>query len=371
MEPYRSAFVAKCLQDQLIQVEPIEQTELMMSQNPGMRLCGTPELIGETLQLAVLASGLSMVWADAGSAVKERGLAHMKLSGLDKIGVIHLIGEYPAEIASQEESRWVGYQGLGDLWKLEQEEIDALSPIILTQLEARGKAMHRSLFELLRARRLKEDRAIPFILSTVPDHLRKQADIILKLEPHLDYLYDFPIFMTLQELRLTTATAVKEGARIAGAAPCSVDDEEAKMMGREASQLWGLVVEELIDEKIVFPIPSEIRDVIEMRNRSEISDFRSFLIPFIESLLAGDENTAISLRRDLKSCVKAFRRFPVTKRLGKWTGYASLGVGAVEAATGLLGLSMGTGVVAFGLEALAKKWKSKSSWLWLANTGSN
>lgn len=61
----------------------------------------------------------------------------------------------------------------------------------------------------------------------------------------------------------------------------------------------------------------------------------------------------------------------MTKRLGKWTGYASLGVGAVEAATGLLGLSMGTGVVAFGLEALAKKWKSKSSWLWLANTGSN
>lgn len=363
MEPYRSAFVAQCVKESLIDTVPPDAASL----SSAISKCGTPNLRNDVLQLAVLASDISMVWAEVGSVPKERGLPYMRLSGIENLGVVKLIGEYPPEIATIEKTRWKNLCNYDELWKLEKEEIDTFSSLILSQMEARGKPVHWSLFRLLRAVRLGEIKAIPIILSAIPSHLTNEAKGILSIEPNLLHEYELPIIMTLQELRLTTATAIKDGARIAGA---SLERTNQGIdAARTSNQMYGLVLEELIGENITFPIPSSIRDVIVLRNRSEIDDFRSFLNPFLDAVIAGDEQSFLHLRKSIRDCVKAFKRFPMTRRLASWTGYASLGLGAIEAATGLSGVSIGTGVVAIGLERLANKWKNQSSWLYLTNTG--
>ena len=362
MEPFRSAFVARCVKESLIQVVPPE----FAAESPAIKKCGNPKLMREVLQLGVLASDVSMVWTEGGSVPKERGLPYMKVSGLENLGVVDLIGDYPPEIAATEKERWKNLGNLDELWKLEREEIDTFSPLILSQMEERGKPIHWALFRLLRAVRLGEDRAIPVILSAVPQYLSREAKSILDIEPRLMHEYELPIFMTLQELRLTTATAIKNGSRIAGAA--LEEKSQVDHVAKSSNQIWGLVVEELIGDHIEFPVPESIRDVIDLRNRSEIVDFRNFLNPFLDAVLAGNEKAAVRLRKSIRSCIKAFKRLPKTQRLARWTGYASLAVGAVEAATGLIGVSIGTGIVSIGLEKLAKKWKTQSSWLYLANT---
>lgn len=361
MEPYRSAFIAESIKESLIEVIPAEAASVCQ----GVKTCGTPKLISETLQLAILASDISMVWTEVGSTPKEQGMPYMKVSGLEHLGVIDLIGDYPTEIALKEKTRWKDLANLNELWSFEKEEIDAFSSIILSQMEKRGKPIHWSLYRLLRAVRLGEDKAIPIILSAVPQYLTKEAKVILELKPRIMHEFELPIIMTLQELRLTLETAYKKGSKIAGTSFERIQQQNLPI--NQIDHIWGIVVEELVGESIQFPIPNSIKDVINLRNKNEIVDFRSFLNPFVDSVLNSDEESYKRLRRNIKQCIKAFRRFPNTKKLARWTGYASVGIGVIEAAVGFTGVSIGTGLISYGLENLAEKWKNKSSWIYLAN----
>lgn len=363
LEPYRTAFVARCVREGLIEVVPKE----VEAESAGLALCGSDELVNDALQLAVLASDVSMVWTDGGSVALARGLPHMKASGIEHLGVLDLVAKYPDDIAEQQKTRWQSLSNVDDLWQLERDEIDSLSPLILSQMEARGKGLHWSLFRLLRALRLGEDRAVPVILSAVPPQLQRAAESILQIKPRLMHEIELPFIMTLQELRLTAATAGRRDARMAGAAP--LVDGPRPDLATSGSQLWGLVVEELLGEQIQFPVPRSIRDVIVLRSRSEVADFRAFLIPFLDAVLTGQEDAARSLRASVKDCVKAFRRFPLTQRLARWTSYAGLAADVVEAVSGWVGIGIGTGLVGLGLEGLARKWKDQSSWVYMGTSG--
>lgn len=360
LEPYRSALIARCVRESLIAVVPPDAEVA----SAAIRTCGTPTLIDETLQLLVLSSQASMVFTDVGSVPQERGMPHMKLSGLENLGIVDVVRDYPSDIAEAEKARWRDLRDLNELWKLEIDEIDALSPLILAQLEARGKPIHWSLFRLLRAVRLGEHSAVSVIASVIPVNLREAASSILRLQPRLMHEFDLPILMTLQQLRLTTSVARRDGSRIAGA---GVDPAlKVENVANATRAVWGLVVEELIGEEINFPVPASLRDVISLRSQQEIVDFREFLVPFLDSVLAGQATAMLDLRKNIRSCVKAFKRFPRTQRLARWVAYASLTAGGVEAATGLIGISIGTSLLALGLEALAKQWATQSSWLYLA-----
>ena len=361
MEPYRSAFIAESIKESLIEVIPAEA----VSESQGVKKCGTPKLISEALQLAILASDISMVWTEVGSTPKEQGMPYMKVSGIEHLGVINLIGEYPPEIAQKEKTRWKDLANLNELWTFEKEEIDAFSSVILSQLEKRGKPIHWSLYRLLRAVRLGENKAIPIILSSVPHSLAKEAKVILDLEPRIMHEFELPIIMTLQELMLTMETAYKNGAKIAGTSFERIQQQNLAI--NQIDHIWGIVVEELVGESIHFPVPTSIQDVIKLRNKDEIVDFRNFLNPFVDSVLNTDEESFKRLRKNIKQCIKAFRKFPKTKKLARWTGYASVGIGVIEAAAGFTGVSIGTGLISYGLENLAKKWKNQSSWIYLAN----
>lgn len=362
LEPYRSAIVARSLQEGLIECVPPSA----VAESMAVAKCGTAELISEALQLAVLASHVSMVWTEVGSVAKERGLSHMKLSGLQTIGVVDLIAEYPQDVATIELHKWDGLTNLNELWSLERDEIDAFAPLILAQLDARGKPVHWSLFRLLRALRLGEDRAVPVILTAVPPPLRQVAKSMLRIEPRKIHEIELPIIMELQSLRLTNATALKNGARIAGAAPVSEGREPA--ITGVVGNVWGLVVEELIGEELEFPVPASMHEALVLRNRIEIAEFRDFLMPFLDSVLRGDAGTVQSLRKEIKRSVKAFRRFPITQRIARWTTYAGLTADAIEAITGLMGVGLGIGIVGLGLDGLAKHWMEHGSWVYLAKS---
>lgn len=362
MEPYRSAFVSRCISESLIAVKANGYGQVG-DISDAVTTCGTPELIADALQLAVLAEDLSMVWTKAGSKALEQGLPHMEASGIENLDVIKLVDKYPEEVENEIRSRLQDVRSLNDYWKTEISEIDSFAPLILSQTKARGKPLHWSLFRLLRACRLENYRAVPLIMTVVPPELRSVASTIQAIEPRGMHPLEYPLLSTYQELRLTAATAELESAKIAGASPIVTGCE----VGEASSELWGLVVEQLAGEGIEFPVPQSIVDVVKLRAKPEIIDFRSFLMAFLDAVLQGNEEGAEDLRRGIRSCLKAFRRYPLTKRLASWTSYASFAAGVVGGLHPVLtASSIGGAVVSYGCSALADKWRQQSSWLWLS-----
>lgn len=368
MEPYRSAFIARCAQESLIVSEPPGT----LSSSDAIRTCGTPELIRDALQLAVLADDISFVWTEPTGTAKD--LPHLKLAGLEHLGVVTLVGGYPPEVADFEKRRWADAESLNDLWTIERDELDAYSSVILDQLQARGKPIHWSLYRLLRAARLGEHQAIPLILTAVPSHLSVAGNSILTVGPRTLHEYDLPILSSLQEIRMALAAAASSNSRVAGA-PLTDRNENSVGLASGGARIWAMVVEELVGQEIHFPVPTGVADVLKLRARTEIVDFRRLVVPFLESIARGDEEAVRRLHREIRQSVAALKRVPGTSRLARWAAYASLAAGVAEAVLaaldiGVVGPSLGEGLLAVGLDRLAERWKTESRWIYLARAGS-
>jgi len=359
LEPYRSAFVSKCVKESLIRSVPEDAYE----HSPAFLKCGNEQFISETLQIATLASDLSMVWAKAGEKPVEKGMPYMELSGLENIGVIKLIDNFDKEDFENKSIKWKNLKNLDELWALEEKEIEIYSKIIFEQLAARGKPIDYTLYRLLRASRLHQYNDVELIKTTIPNELREVADDILRIEPRLMHAFELPIFMTLEEIRLTLSTAEKNNFKVIGT---TLTDDVKFESANKIKTIWAIIVEELLKEEIHFPVPSSLAEVVSLRSRNEIKDFRTYFNQLLDNLVLGNATEFGYIQGKIKDSIKSLKKFPRTKKLAKISTFVALGAGVIEALTGIIGPSIGIGVFAVGLEGIAKKWESNSSWIYLS-----
>jgi len=358
LEPYRSAIIAQAIKEGFIRCVPEEAA----SQSNALRATGTPELISQTLQLAVLHDDISIVWSEVDNKKRweELRIAYMTDSGLQNLGALKLL-PHPDQPGWQDAG-----DNVRDWWALEKDSTDAYKELILSQLEARGRHIHWAIFRLLRAVRLGEEHAVPLIASVIPPQYERLAQSIIE-NPSQVIDLDFSIMATLDELKAAFSLAETSQCKVGGAALEAEREMGSTGLGRSASQIWAIVVDKLVEEEIHFPTPERLSDVLSLRESKEIIDFRNLLFPFIDSFTDGDFELIQKLRKEVASAAKAFRRFPKIRKLGSYVGYASIGIGVIEAVTGLVGPSIGAGLITLGLEGLAKRWEKRGSWLYLSN----
>ncbi|MBN2575238.1 MAG: hypothetical protein JXP73_11805 [Deltaproteobacteria bacterium] len=355
LEPYRSAFISRCVAEQFIEWVPPEAGD----HSPALKKCGNPETVADTLQLAVLASEISMVFTDPGEKARRRGLPYMKLAGIQNLDVVRILQGYPEAVVAAKRRT---FANIGEFWTRYGHDVDSMAPLLLAQMEARGRGFPTVLFDLLKGVRRGDKAALAGLRDAVPRELASDAEIILQLTPETAHEIEPAIVATSHEIGVAEAWAAQDGTQLAGARPLTTPPSVPA--GTGVRQLWGLVVQELIKEEIAFPVPERIADVLKLRNRAEVVDFRSFLIPFLDAVFAGDPQSVQRLQKDLKKCVRALRRAAYVRRIAPWMHYGSVPfLHAEHPAFKALGLALHLpGPLA---EKLAHRWEKAGSWFYL------
>lgn len=339
----------------LIHVSPKEATSQMHTLNM------PPDISTSALQLMVLFDDVSIVWSDIAKEAVEKGVPNVKASGLRSAGIVDLVMyESPGIFESSDWTR-------SELWESEKDEISVYEPLILAQLEATNQSIPYVLFKLLEAYRTqKSQKTIDLYANSVPRHLHKYAEMILQDDPLAFAQFDIPIFARLGEIRFAHKLASQDGRKLAASVKPGEKDYSNGIIGDTGERIFQLVVEELLQEKLYFPIPEKLADVGKLRNLPEITDFRQFLLPWFQELINGATNEEKRLRKEVKKCVAAFRRAPIAGRIANIIGCGSIVLGIVEASTGAIGPSIATGLISIGCSRLAKRWKKLGGWVSIA-----
>lgn len=351
LEPYRSGLLTAAYKEGLIHVSPKEAA----SQMPTLNM--PPDISTSALQLMVLFDDVSIVWSDTAKEVAEKGAPNVKASGLRSAGIADLVMyESPGIFES---SDWTP----SELWESEKDEISVYEPLILAQLEATNQSIPYVLFKLLEAHRTqKSQKIIDSYANSVPRHLHKYAEMILQDDPLALGEFDFPIFIRLWEIRFAHKLASQDGRKLAASVKPREKDYANDIIGDAGERIFQLVVQELLQEKLYFPIPEKLSDVGKLRNLPEITDFRQFLLPWFQELMNGATNEEERLRKEVKKCVAAFRRAPAAGRIFNIIGWYSLPLGIAEALAGIIGPGIATGLISFGCGRLAERWKKLGGW---------
>jgi hypothetical protein len=356
IEPYRSALILQAVDDGLMRSVPPDGPVIMR-----LRTAIKPETIDEALRLAVLCDSLGMVWVDP-RRVPPDHRPDVLSCGLESTGIVQFI-DLPDEMVHRGE----GVHDIAEIWRREQDLIDAYERILLAQMHAKGIALHWSLLRLLRAARLEDQTAIRLIEPCVRPQDQPFARAVVRGVS--DIRVDMTVVSVVHELKLALDFAESKGAKLAGAAPDSIEFPDPKKPIESALQLWRLCIDVLLGEGIDFPTPASLTDVLSLRGSPEVREFRNLLLPFVTALAQGSLDALPRLRREILAAARAFKRFPRIRRFGAYSTYCSLALGVAEGILGVFGPSIALGVVSLGAERLARSWEAKGRWLYMTKQG--
>lgn len=354
LEPYRSGLLTAAYKEGLIHVSPKEAASQMPTLNMPL------DISTSALQLMVLFDDVSIVWCDTAKGSREKDIPNVEASGLGSSGIADLVIYESSEIWQSSDWSWA------KVWESEKDEISVYEPLILAQLEATNQSIPYVLFKLLEAHRTKKSRKIvDLCANSVPQHLREYAKMILEDHP-LAVRFDIPIFARLGEIRFAHKLVSQDGRKLAASVQPGEEGYSNEVVGNAGERVFQVVVEELLQEKLHFPIPKRLSDVSKLRNSPEITDFRQFLLPWLQELVNGTTNKEERLRKEVKKCVAAFRRAPIAGRILNIVGWCSLPLGIVEMLIGAMGPGIVTSAISFGCGRLAKRWKKLGGWVSIA-----
>lgn len=365
LEPYRSALMVLALNEGLMRGVNAEVRDI----SAAYKAANSKELLQETMQLMVLGEEVSMLWTHVANEEdhNESGYEYVETSGLESLDILRIIGTESLEFR---DNGWPSGTDFPAIWRARREFIDAHYPIALEQLSSRGKPFSLGVFRLLRAFRLGETSVIPLIYSTLSDQDKENANLILSGDPVSELVFDLPIMGTFRHLSVGLADHKNNECKLVGlpfAELLSSEKNNARhIRGSKSAEVWALVVETLLERDLTFPLPESLKDVNNLRHAPEISSFRRFLAPWIVSIVSGDFSDYEVLKQEIQSCLKAFERYPNTRRVGNFIGYTSLAGSVVEAAFGVIGPSLVGGLVGIGMTQLANDWEKRSGWLYLS-----
>lgn len=138
---------------------------------------------------------------------------------------------------------------------------------------------------------------------------------------------------------------------------------------KEDSLLSQLKGEELIAAVGVFlkeidswPEINDFNDLLRLRKKKHIADFRTLLTQWINALTSGNIKEEHRIRKEIRAANNAMRNISKCSSIGKWLTYASVPLCFVEQPYGLL-LGGAATVTSFGVQAISDWNKNKHKWL--------
>lgn len=357
VEPYRSALVARAFDEGLMTLthpgQGIEKESATLNSGSNERVQRA------VLQALILFEDVTVLWRELTENDLEIGKTGFIGKAVGELGIVRYVDMPWREYG--------GAQSIFDIWRIEQQDMDDLWPIVTDQLALRGKDFHYGLLRLVRAHRLGDSAAIPLILSVIPSSLKSEIDLILSNDNFAAHKYDLPLLTSLHDVRSALSISSKNGGRVLGnpVATDQIVNETIKDV-EAASEVVQIVVDTLLRERIPFPQPRSLADVVSLRARPELNDFRQTFFPWIDAIKMGDESRQKQLRREVINISKYFKRLPHIEKFIKITEYVGIPLGILESALGLIGVGATTGLVSIGLGQLAKRLKNKTSWMSLS-----
>jgi len=118
----------------------------------------------------------------------------------------------------------------------------------------------------------------------------------------------------------------------------------------------------------VFPELRTIKDVLRLRRKPEISQFRDCLMEWATCLRASDYDAEKEMRQEIRRATHELKRLGPVRKVGWWSTVMSLPVGIAELLVGSIGIG-GLVLASIGTACLARseKIKKKHGWLLIGN----
>lgn len=372
LEPYYGALVSMGYDEGLVQMD-----DSTAKSSRSLERGRAPATREELLQLLVLFEHASIGWTDTRNAAELEPLRdylpYKNGAGLQTAGIVELIKD--EELEADANSVRAAARTRADLWKPYAQEVEALAPMIANQLTARGKAITEQLIHFFIAVRIGDiDRA--WLLA----RMLSAADRVAAREIEQERLegitrYDVPISTELYQCLLARKRTVEHDSTVAGPelGATTVISKVPQVNGIAAKRLISIVAEELLQHKLILPLPQNLEDAVRWRSRPAVVEFRDVFFPWLTALLNPSSGEEVRLRREIRKMLKGAKWGPRVRRVSKFVQYAGV---AFEVA-GLITPNLpGIGLVATGVsggaERLAERFESRSRWLLCATgTGSD
>jgi len=249
-------------------------------------------------------------------------------------------------------------QTLEGIWSIEQPLLELWEPAILGQMQAKGKLPHPSVYYLLKARRLGNRKDVERAFASVPNEARAFATLLLEDKIPM---WDMVIFSTLNEL--LGVEEIVTGVNWAVASEVMHCPSTRSVQETPAAfDIFEIVVEELLNLDLRFPVCNRLTEVEKLRKQSEVSEFRKVFFPWLTSFGRGDVDAEKRLRRKIREAVSAFKDHRYAAYMGWLVAVAAIPLGLYEVIT-----ATALGIFGLGLPVLAQRWKKKSQWVGLCS----
>jgi hypothetical protein len=173
----------------------------------------------------------------------------------------------------------------------------------------------------------------------------------------------------MNELRTTEKVVKREECRVAHT-PFEKSFHNQKVDDVTGTKtIFKIVIEELLAERFLFPVPNTLSEVQKLRRHPDIVAFRETFQPWLSILVKGDLKEERRLRKEVKKTIKKFQRAPGVKRMTDILGIIAIPLGlapvkgAVDAVNKALGALLGVG--GLGFPKLAERWQEHGKWVGL------
>ena len=353
LDPYRSALACRGIAEKIL----VTPTGLDVSKTPTFQLGNDSDLQATVMQFVTLFDDVSIVQHEPNE--HEDKVLALRWSPLRNMGVVDFTAEKGDEKRS---NRWKTVSSLEELWSIERGNLDAREAFIIPMLLLKKIIPHKALYFFLRAVRLGDNDLIGKTEKEIPPEFSDWIMPVKYPDQQTMFNLDFLVFTALNEFMETEVLVEKKQCRVAHAAFNETFLYRGNDVSKGSKKLFEVVIEELLKERFLFPVPETLKEIQTLRARPDIAAFKSTFQPWIDLLAAGNLHEEKRLRKEVKAAIRSFEKAPRVRRINKLLTYLTL---PVELLTlpGSVGLS--TALAGIGLDKLAEQWQKKGKWVGL------
>jgi hypothetical protein len=327
LDPFRSALVCQAIEDKIITTDP----SIDFRDTIPFRLGADFNLRKQVMQLCILYPEIKLIqYEESLDKAKKEGIIVQSLDPLRKREIV-TFSKSAVNPARLEHLK--GITSLQSWWERDLNSIEAYEEIIAQQLIAKGIFSNRIEFQNLKTIRLK--------------------NIPVDISPDVDFL----VFTALNELLQMEEEKKLEASDVAH---FNINGTFQSALTRKTSTIYRVLLEELAEKEILFPVPTTLDDVIHLRHDKEVEKFREIFKLWMKNISSVNIEEEERLRKEIKIFSFKSRTHGQLSSISRFVGFLSIPLGLLPDFTipGFL-LSIGT----FGMDKLAARWAGETSWL--------
>jgi len=361
LDPYRSALTCRGLTEGVLSVPK----SIDINQTPTMWAGSDAGLQATVLQFATLFDEIFLVHHEerGGAEQIQDRLPTLSLMPFEDMGLVTFT-KHPG--SDERAESWTKARSFEEIWALEDDNLTTWEPFVVPSLLAKKLIPHGSIYHFLRAVRLGDSSLKQQVEQRIPAEFSDWIPYILSDDTDSYGNLDFVVSSTLNELIETERVVEKTTCRVAQLAFNQPFLKREDYTTAATATVFEVLIEELLQERFLFPVPENLKDVKRVRANPDVVAFRTTFQPWVDALATNSVDDENRLRKEVKSAIRAFSNAPNVRRINKFLTYMALPAGFLPF-TPLVGGAFGAlaGLTGIGLDKLAGRWQQKGNWVGL------